>query len=175
MKTELRKRAFNLIAPLTFDEGVTNSLLECLKHLKSNETMEKLEHIITKAEYQEKVLFEDKCCLPIDEFQRLAERHLDYFITQDMQNLKVTNFLICLQKELKANHRLDYVNPDLMVLEYDLFKFLNQEELCPQKAGFYNRVLTIIVLYGEGNFFVHDSDVEKFIIRMEKSEIALKS
>lgn len=164
MNIEVRKRAFNLVAPIIFNADIIDDYLSVICHIKNKEYIDYFLDYLTKKEYQEKILFEEGIALkhPYEDFAAICVKQLDYCIANEMQDITITSYLLLIKKALstRLDQSVDWTE------EATFFDYLQQLEYGPKTQYLFRNLFAIIAIHGQ--FMSQTEKIENLIEKFEK-------
>lgn len=166
METKLRKRIFDLVAPLNFNSEVADNLVNLFRRIKDEKKeITELQEIIHNQEAQEKVLFSKEPCSCKEDFERLTMKQLQSLQQRDSNLAK---FFMALEDEIRTL-RLDNISDRFKQTEIEILQQMSFANYEPHNSVSYRNLLSIMVLFP---FFFSDiDDIEKLISAFEKAGI----
>lgn len=164
MKEELRRRAFNLVAPIVF----ANSIVEVATDIRTASMQESMIAAIFERSIQERVIFEDhpEDSSINDRFSALCLKQLEYCIAKEMADCEISEFLVNVHRQFR-NQPVDEIK--LKFLEIKVFEKMTFDKYSENTQYTYRNLLAIIALFGED--FSEERLIEKLLSEFENNNI----
>ncbi len=169
-KLKLKKRAFNLIAPIVFNQSIIEDLLGILSRLREKEDLQKLEQMLHDKDTQHEFFFGDRRCLPVEDFERIARKQLGQYSLASLQNVPLSEFYVALEQQVD-HLRLDCISNDLHNKEFLLWKSLKPWSIDQKNALTFRRLLSTFIVYD--SFFNDTEDIAELLTYLEQSNVRI--
>lgn len=163
---ELRKRTFELIAPLKFDCYRAEDLLEQLIATAQKKDAAGLKKIIENVDTQRRYLFsESKDCLSKENFNLLTYSELQSYVLASLQHTCMASFYMELEYLLRVNARKP--SDQLHALECDIVHTLTSQNRYSYNPKFFRMFLSAFVIYPQ--YFSCLREIEATVLEFEKN------
>lgn len=163
---ELRKRTFELIAPLKFDCYRAEDLLERLIATAQKKDAAGLKKIIENVDTQRRYLFsESKDCLSRENFSLLTYSELQSYVLASLQHTCMAGFYMELEYLLRVNAPKPFDR--LHALERDVVLTLTSQNRYSYNPKFFRMFLSAFVIYPQ--YFSCLREIETTVLEFEKN------